>query len=112
MIDTQHELTVVRQCQLLELPRSTAYYQPAPESAENLALMRRIDELHLEFPFAGARMLRDLLRLEGIRAGRKRIARLMAKMGIEALYRKPNTSKKGPGHKIYPWAPRITQQFH
>ena len=103
MIDARHELSVVRQCQLLELPRSTAYYQPAPESPENLALMRRIDELHLEFPFAGARMLRDLLRPEGILAGRKRIARLMAKMGIEALYRKPNTSKKGPGHKIHPY---------
>jgi putative transposase len=103
MIDAQHELTVVRQCQLLELPRSTAYYQPQPESPENLALMRRIDELHLEFPFAGTRMLRDLLRPEGITAGRKRIAGLMAKMGVEALYRKPNTSKKGPGHKIYPY---------
>jgi putative transposase len=103
MIDRTHELSVSRQCQLLELPRSTAYYRPLPESPENLALMRRIDELHLEFPFAGARMLRDLLRPEGIRAGRKRIAGLMAKMGIEALYRKPNTSKKGSGHKIYPY---------
>ncbi|OQA31360.1 MAG: hypothetical protein BWY57_02387 [Betaproteobacteria bacterium ADurb.Bin341] len=81
MIDRTHELPVSRQCQILELPRSTAYYQPAPESAENLALMRRIDGLHLEFPFAGARMLRDLLRQEGIRAGRKRIGSLMAKMG-------------------------------
>lgn len=103
MIDRTDELPVVRQCQLLELPRSTAYYQPAPESAENLAVMHRIDELHLEFPFAGARMLRYLLRREGIRAGRKRIAGLMVKMGIEALYRKPDTSKKGPGHKIYPY---------
>lgn len=103
MIDKTHELSISAQCRILELPRSTAYYQPAPESSENLALMRRIDELHLEFPFAGARMLRDLLRPEGIRAGRKRIGRLMAKMGIEALYRKPNTSKKGPGHRIYPY---------
>lgn len=103
MIDTQHQVSVVRQWQLLELPRSTAYYVPKPESPENLVLMRRIDELHLEFPFAGARMLRDLLRQEGVRAGRKRISSLMAKMGIEALYRKPNTSKKGPGHKIYPY---------
>lgn len=103
MIDRTHDLPVTRQCEILALPRSTAYYRPAPESAENLALMRRIDELHLEFPFAGARMLRDLLRQEGVRAGRKRIARLMAKMGIEALYRKPNTSQKGPGHKIYPY---------
>lgn len=103
MIDKTHELSVTRQCQILELPRSTAYYPPAPESAENLALMRRIDELHLEFPFAGARMLRDLLRSEGIRAGRKRIDRLMAKMSIEALYRKPNTSKKAAGSYIYPY---------
>jgi putative transposase len=103
MIDRTHDLPVIRQCEMLALPRSTAYYRPAPESAENLALMRRIDQLHLEFPFAGARMLRDLLKQEGIRAGRKRIARLMAKMGIEALYRKPNTSQKGPGHKIYPY---------
>jgi putative transposase len=103
MIDRTHDLPVIRQCEMLALPRSTAYYRPAPESAENLALMRRIDQLHLEFPFAGARMLRDLLKQEGIRAGRKRIARLMAKMGIEALYRKPNTGQKGPGHKIYPY---------
>ena len=103
MIDRTHALSVTRQCQILELPRSTAYYRPLPESPENLALMRRIDELHLEFPFAGARMLRDLLRPEGIAAGRRRIGRLMAKMGIEALYRKPNTSKKTPGHKIYPY---------
>jgi putative transposase len=103
MIDRSHELSVVRQCQLLELPRSTAYYRPAPESPENLALMRRIDELHLQFPFAGARMLRDLLRQEGILAGRKRIGRLMARMGIEALYRKANTSKKAAGSSIYPY---------
>jgi putative transposase len=103
MIDRSHELSVVRQCQILELPRSTAYYTPQPESPENLALMRRIDELHLQFPFAGARMLRDLLRQEGIGAGRKRIGRLMAKMGIEALYRKANTSKKAPGSYIYPY---------
>ena len=103
MIDRNHELPVVRQCQILELPRSTAYYRPAPESPENLALMRRIDQLHLDHPFAGARMLRDLLRQEGIIAGRRRIGRLMAKMGIEALYRKANTSKKAAGSYIYPY---------
>lgn len=103
MIDRNHELSVVRQCQILELPRATAYYAPKPETPENLALMRRIDELHLEFPFAGARMLRDLLKQEGIPAGRKRIGRLMTQMGIEALYRKANTSKKAPGHHIYPY---------
>jgi putative transposase len=103
MIDRTHQLSVVHQCQILELPRSTAYYRPKPESPENLALMRRIDELHLQFPFAGARMLRDLLRQEGLIAGRKRIGRLMAKMGIEALYRKANTSKKAAGSSIYPY---------
>jgi putative transposase len=103
MMDRAHELPVLRQCQLLELPRSTAYYRPAPESPANRALMRRIDELHLEFSFAGARMLRDLLKQEGIRAGRRRIGRLMAKMGIEALYRKPNTRRKAAGSYIYPY---------
>lgn len=103
MIDRTHDLPVSRQCQILELPRSTAYYRPLPESAENLALMRRIDQLHLNHPFAGARMLRDLLRQEGILAGRRRIGRLMAKMGIEALYRKANTSKKAAGSHIYPY---------
>jgi len=103
MIDRTHDLPVVRQCQILELPRSTAYHRPAPESAANLLLMRRIDELHLQFPFAGSRMLRDLLRQEDIVAGRKRINRLMAKMGIEALYRKANTSRRAPGHTIYPY---------
>jgi putative transposase len=103
MIDRTHDLPISRQCRILDLPRSTAYYRPAPESAENLALMRRIDELHLQFPFAGSRMLRDMLRREGWTAGRKRIGTLMAKMGIEAIYRKANTSKKAPGHKIYPY---------
>ena len=103
MIDRTDQLSVTRQCEVLALPRSTAYYRPAPESPANLLLMRRIDELHLEFPFAGARMLRDLLRQEGIQAGRKRISRLMQKMGIEALYRRANTSKKQPGSHIYPY---------
>jgi putative transposase len=103
MIDRTHELPVTRQCQVLELPRSTAYYTAKPASPEDLALMRRIDQLHLDHPFAGARMLRDLLRQEGILAGRRRIGRLMAKMGIEALYRKANTSKKAAGSHIYPY---------
>ena len=72
-------------------------------SPATLAVMRRIDELHLEFPFAGSRMLRDLLHGEGIEIGRERVARLMKRMGIEALYRRPNTSKPAPGHKIYPY---------
>ncbi len=103
MIDASHELPVNRQAQLLDLARSTVYYLPKPSSAADLALMRRIDELHLEHPFAGSRMLRDLLRLEGHRIGRKHVATLMARMGIEALYRKPNTSRRHPGHSIYPY---------
>ena len=103
MIDATHELPVVRQAQLLDLARSTVYYLPKPSSAADLALMRRIDELHLEHPFAGSRMLRDLLRLEGHRIGRKHVVMLMARMGIEALYRKPNTSRRHPEHSIYPY---------
>jgi putative transposase len=103
MIDRTDKLPVTRQCEILALPRSTAYYTAKPESPANLLLMRRIDELHLEFPFAGARMLRDLLRQEGVKVGRKRIGRLMTKMGIEALYRRGNTSKKQPGSYIYPY---------
>jgi putative transposase len=103
MIDRSHELSVSRQAQLLQLPRSTVYYLPTPTSAEDLALMRRMDELHLEHPFAGARMLRDLLRHEGHWVGRKHVGTLMARMGIEALYRRPNTSRKHSAHRIYPY---------
>jgi len=103
MIDRIHKLSVVRQCEILELARSTAYYTPKPTSVEDLALMRRIDELHLEYPFAGSRMLRDLLRNEGQPVGRKRVRRLMRQMGIEALYRKPNTSRRHATHPIYPY---------
>jgi len=103
MIDRTHDLPLTRQCQILDLSRSSAYYQPAPASAEELALMRRMDELHLEHPFAGSRMLRDLLRKEGYPVNRKRVRRLMKKMGIEALYRKPNTSARHAAHPVYPY---------
>jgi putative transposase len=103
MITRTHALPVVRQCQLLGLVRSTAYAQPRPVSASDLTLMRRIDELHLTVPFAGARMLRDLLRSEGHRIGRKRVRTMMARMGIEALYRKPHTSQRHPAHRVYPY---------
>ena len=103
MIDRTHALPIVRQCQLLKLSRSTAYYQPTPVSAAELALMRRIDELHLQHPFAGARMLRDLLRQEGHVMGRRHVATLMRRMGIEALYRKPHLSQRHPTHTIYPY---------
>ena len=86
MIDATHDLPLVRQAQLLDLSRSTVYYQPQPTSDADLALMRRIDELHLEHPFAGSRMLRDLLNREGFAVGRKHVATLMRTMGIEALY--------------------------
>jgi putative transposase len=103
MIDRTHDLPLTRQCQILNLARSTAYYEPVPASADDLALMRRIDELHLDYPFAGSRMLRDLLRKEGHLIGRKRVRTLMKKMGIEALYRKPNTSKRHAAHPVYPY---------
>lgn len=103
MIDRHHELPISRQCQILSLARSTAYYRPQETSEADLALMRRIDELHLEFPFAGSRMLRDLLRREGFTVGRKHVATLMKKMGIEALYRKPNTSRRHAAHPVYPY---------
>src|SRR6266446_2711827 len=103
MIDDGHDLPIMRQAQLLELSRSAVYYRAQPTSTADLALMRRIDELHLEHPFAGARMLRDLLRQEGYTVGRKHVARLMRTMGIEALYRKANTSRRHPEHRIYPY---------
>src|SRR5438105_14284191 len=101
MIDPAHELSVVRQAQLLDLSRASVYYLPQPTPDADLALMRRIDELHLEHPFAGARMLRDLLRREGHRIGRKHVATLMRKMDIEALYRKANTSRRHAAHPVY-----------
>lgn len=115
MIDRTHELPVVRQCQLLDLARATAYYQATPVSATELALMRRIDALHLDHPFAGARMLRDLLRREGHTIGRKRVRTLMARMGIEAVYRKPRTSERHSTHTVYPYLLRhleITRPNH
>jgi putative transposase len=103
MIDRDHDLPVTRQAQALGLSRSTIYYKPRPVSAEDLEFMRRLDALHLDFPFAGARMLRDLLRREGLFVGRRHVATLMKRMGIAAIYRRPNTSKPAPGHKIYPY---------
>ena len=103
MIDREHDLALTRQAKILKLSRSGLYYRPRPVPPADLAVMRRIDELHLDYPFAGSRMLRDLLRGEGVGIGRQRVARMMKRMGIEALYRKPNTSKPAPGHKIYPY---------
>jgi len=103
MIDRDHRLPISRQAKALGISRGSVYYLPRPTSPADLALLRRIDELHLEHPFAGARMLRDLLRQEGRRVGRKHVATLMARMGIEALYRKPNTSRRQPQHAVYPY---------
>ena len=103
MIDREHALPIARQASLLGISRGSVYYLPRPVSAADLAVMRRMDELHLEFPFAGSRMLRDLLNKEGVEIGRCHVATLMKRMGIEAIYRKPNTSKPAPGHKIYPY---------
>jgi putative transposase len=103
MIDPTHKLPVVRQARLLDLSRASLYYRPQSVSEADLVLMRRIDEIHLEHPFAGARMLRDMLRREGYEIGRKHVATLMKRIGIEALYRRPNTSKPNLAHRIYPY---------
>ncbi len=103
MIDRGHGLPLARQAALLKLSRSSLYYEPRPVPAGKLAIMRRIDALHLDHPFAGSRMLRDLLRGEGVVIGRERVATMMRRMGIAALGRRPSTSKPAPGHKIYPY---------
>ena len=115
MIDRTHPLPVTRQARIVNISRGSVYYENEPTSDADLRLMRRIDELHLELPFAGARMLRDLLRAEGFTLGRKHMTTLMRRMGITALYRKPNTSKRSPGHTIYPYLLRtlaITRSNH
>ena len=103
MIDRTDKLPVTRQAEILNVSRGSVYYLPKPVSERDIKLMRRIDELHLELPFAGARMLRDLLRQEGVHVGRKHVATLMRKMSIEALYRRPNTSRKHPENPVYPY---------
>jgi putative transposase len=103
MIDPKSQLSISRQAGMLGISRGSVYYQPRPASDADLKLMRRIDELHMELPFAGSRMLQGLLVQEGFKVGRLHVATLMKRMGITALYRKPNTSKPAPGHKIYPY---------
>ena len=112
MISPQHPLPITRQCQLLALPRSSVYYTPQPVPAADLALMRHLDELHLAYPFAGSRLLRDLLRLREVLVGRKHVATLMCRMGIVALYQPPRTTRPHPGHQVFPYLLRdltITQ---
>ena len=103
MIDRGHALCVTKQAEAAGIARSTVYYLPRPAPAADLELMRQLDELHLEFPFAGARMLRGLLAARGSTTGRRHVKTLMLRMGIEALYRHPRTTKPEPGHKIYPY---------
>ena len=103
MIDRGHELPLTRQAAVLRIGRGSIYYEPCPVLALDLAIMRRIDELHLDYPLAGSRMLRDLLNGEGVAVGRDQVRAMMRRMGIEALYRRPNTSKPGAGHRIYPY---------
>ena len=103
MINREHDLSITSQAHALGISRGSVYYLPRPVPAADLAIMRRMDELHMEYPFAGSRMLRDLLNRDGVETGRCHVATLMTRMGIEALYRRPNTSKPAPGHKIYPY---------
>ena len=103
MIDRAHDLPIGKQAEALNISRGSVYYLPRPMSAADLAIMRRLDRLHLEFPFAGSRMLRGLLAAEGSKIGRRHVKTLMRRMGIEALYRRPRTTKPEPGHKIYPY---------
>jgi putative transposase len=103
MIDRVHELPITSQAKALSISRSGVYYLPRAVPAADLAIMRRMDELHLDFPFAGSRMLRDLLNAESVKIGRQHVATLMKRMGVEAMYRRPKTSKPAPSHKIYPY---------
>jgi putative transposase len=104
MIDPSHKLSVTRGAKLLRMPRSTAYYRPKGPSGADIAWMALIYRLHLEYPFAGARMLRDPLRQMGcVGIGRQRIRRLLRVMGIEAIFRKENTSQPHPAHPVYPY---------
>jgi putative transposase len=103
MIDREHDLPITKQVQVLRISRGSVYYLPRLVSATDLEVMRRLDRLHLEFPFAGSRMLQGLLTAEGCKIGRRHVKTLMRRMGIEAVYRRPRTTKPEPGHKIYPY---------
>jgi putative transposase len=103
MIDRAHDLPISKQAAALNISRGSVYYLPRPVPEADLAIMRRLDRLHLEFPFAGSRMLRGLLAAEGCKIGRRHVKTLMRRMGIAALYRHPRTTKPEPGHKVYPY---------
>ena len=103
MIDRKHNLPISKQAEALNISRGSVYYLPRPVPKTELAIMHRLDRLHLEYPFAGSRMLRGLLAAEGCKIGRRHVRTLMRRMGIEALYRRPRTTTLEPGHKIYPY---------
>jgi putative transposase len=103
MIDREHALPIIKQTKALRISRGSVYYLPRRVSASDLEIMRRLDRLHLEHPFAGSRMLHGLLLAEGYKIGRRHVKTLMKRMGIEALYRRPRTTKPTPGHTIYPY---------
>ena len=103
MIDRKHDLSITKQAEILKVSRGSVYYLPRPVSSADLEIMQQLDRLHLEYPFAGSRMLRGLLALQGCKIGRRHVKTLMKRMGIEALYRRPRTTKPEPGHKIYPY---------
>jgi putative transposase len=103
MIDREHDLPITKQVKVLRISRGSVYYLPRPVSASDLEVMRRLDRLHLEHPFAGSRMLHGLLIGEGYKIGRRHVKTLMKRMGIEALYRRPRTTKPALGHTIYPY---------
>lgn len=103
MIDPKNKLTITRQCKLLALSRSTYYYRPAPDSADEAALMRAIDALYLERPTRGSRSMQDALTDQGFTAGRHRVRRLMRSMGLQAVYPKKRTSLPNKEHKVYPY---------
>lgn len=103
LVEPCDELSIRRQCELMAISRSGFYYEPLPESEENLTVMRRLDELHLDYPVYGSRRLTVLLRREGRAVNRKRVARLLQRMGVEAVYPKRSLSRPGEGHRIYPY---------
>jgi putative transposase len=109
MIDREHALPISKQTKVLRISRGSVYYLPRPVSASDLEVMRRLDRLHLEHPFAGSRMLHGLLIAEDYKIGRRHVKTLMRRMGIEALYRRPRTTKPAPGHKIYPYLLRALE---
>src|SRR5258707_5619074 len=103
MIDRKHDLSIAKQADVLKISRGSVYYLPRAVPEADLEIMQRLDRLHLEYPFAGSRMLRGLLALQGCKIGRRHVKTLMRRMGIEALYRRPCTTKPEPGHTIYPY---------